>query len=227
MRSLRVLQEEWLDFPLNDDDAAPFLAYAPPTYRSQPRRILYVGKATEHSYERKHFTAMKNAPMDTRIKERLDLAETVFRGNRLKTGASFWGFANDLSRAVDPACADLANLAWSNLCKVGTESGLPEDSSIARQSSLAAETIKREIENLRPSIVVVVSSHFAERNILLKTFDTENPRKWNKSEEDESKVVDDVWWLEGAPPVIWMRHPQFAPGALRKYAIEKAVELLG
>jgi hypothetical protein len=225
MRSLIALQEEWLDFSLEDDDAGPFLAYAPPQYAKQKKRILYVGKATNLDYERRSFEESRGALTDERIKERLDLAKSIFLSRVGRQGPSFWGLANELSAAVDPGCHDLANVAWSNVCKIGAISGIPNSESIARQSSLALETLRSEIKHFQPSVVVIVSGGFAQKEVTLKALDAENIKIWRKSEEEENKKVDNVWWLIDPLPVIWMRHPRSSAVSLRDYAKEKAVQL--
>jgi hypothetical protein len=225
MRSLRALQEEWLDFSLENGDAGPFLAYAPPGYAKRKKRILYVGKATNRDYERRRFDESRDASKDERIKERLDLAESIFRSRLGKRGPSFWGLANELSTAVDPVCHDLANVAWSNVCKIGGISGVPDSSAIARQSPLALETLQSEIKHFQPSVMVIVSGGFAEKEVTLKALDAENLKIWRKSEEEKNKKVDNVWWLTDPLPVIWMRHPRSSTASLRDYAKEKAVQL--
>jgi hypothetical protein len=227
MKSLRALQEEWINFRLKPHDAAPFLAYCPEGYSRHKTRILYVGKATNRELWRDRFEEERGQPAEQRVQSQLDREKAHFQSQRNRKGRSFWGFANALSHSLDRSCADLSNLAWSNLCKIGAKSGVPNRNSIEVQSYLAVATLLQEIREFRPRVIVVVTRDFAENEILGRVFEPTNSEKWKKSENEPGKRIDDIWWLDGNPAVLWMRHPRLAPPDLLEYAAEKAAQLAG
>ena len=227
MKSLRAFQEEWMNFALKDDDAAPFLAYSPEGYSGHVRRILYIGKATNKELWRDLFDEERPQPAGQRVQNQLDREKVLFESQRNRTGRSFWGFANTLSHLLDRSCDDLSNLAWSNLCKVGAKSGVPNQKSIEEQSELSVATLQQEIREFQPSVIVVVTRDFAENEILGRVFEPSDSDKWKKSEDEPEKRVDDVWWLESTPAVLWMRHPRLAPPELLEYAATKVLQLAG
>jgi hypothetical protein len=122
----------------------------------------------------------------------------------------------------------MGNLAWTNVSKVGLILGNPGPSQIDEQYALAVETLQREVADLKPTIVVAVSSRFGE-SIFRAAVDGTNDADWLKSEDEKSLGVDDVWWKPGKnnnPSLLWMRHPQGAKPELRAFALKKIRELV-
>jgi hypothetical protein len=104
MKSLRALQDEWVNFPLELYDAAPFLAYRPEGYFHHAKRILYVGKATNKECWRDQFEEERGQPAAQRIQSQLDREKVFFESQRNRNGRSFWGFANTLSHSAARSC---------------------------------------------------------------------------------------------------------------------------
>lgn len=230
--SLRDLYASFLGLDREKDPrfAAPFLPFVPDGYGSHAKRILYVGKATRGEYGKQRYQDEKNASMETRINERTNFAKDVFEKNIDRKGATFWGFANDISHAVDSKCDDLGNLAWTNLCKVGTQSGNPNGGQIEAQREDAITILRQEIIEFKPTILVFVSANFA-KNIMLPAIGAPNDEEWLKSEKDIPDCgVNDVWWMPASPEraaMVWLRHPGYAPEKLRSFARDKIAELTG
>ena len=195
-----------------------FVGHVPDGYKTEGKRILYVGKATDGAFE---------VPLSSTKSSYSRLVTIASDCFYCKPAAGFWSFAANLSRTLNRNCEELRNVAWSNLCKISASEGVPSNDLIEAQFDLACETLLTEIAECEPSVVVFVTHHFGEE-ILNKVVDTVNSLSWQRSENDVSRSVDDVWWKnggQGSPAFLWMRHPQFAPSTLKSYAIDKVQTL--
>ena len=172
--------------------AGLFRGHEGPNFRTAAKKVLYTGKATGGEY--------RPGPED----------DDYFGNNN----APFWSFARRFNLLTGSNAEDLENLAWSNLCKIGTCSGNPDDALAAAQSDLAVETLRKEWLELEPTLVVCVAEGYQEPFIY-------------KALEDKQNVDDGFscvpvngfqFWIRprigSFPPILWMRHPQFRT---RKY----------
>jgi hypothetical protein len=169
--------------------AGLFLGHVPESYHAG---TLYIGKATRGHCE-------SNNP-----------GAAYFN----KKGA-FWSFARRLSRSVDPRCGDdLPNLAWTNICKIGTISGNPNKELAKAQRPLAIATLIMEIRTLNPTLVVFVTDGYLDC-IVNEVLNVEH----GANDEFEYQLSGDIWVYyrcaqDGWPPILWMKHPQ---GKKRRY----------
>jgi hypothetical protein len=172
--------------------AGLFVHYVPPGYFENSRRILYIGKATAGEF------LDENAP-----------AKWFNRNS-----GGFWSFARRMSKCANPDCANLSNLAWSNLFKIGKSRGNPNGKLAAAQKSLAVETLRAEIRCLKPTLVVCVAAGYQDhifydvlgiKQNIDDGFVEEFYGKW----AFYSRPAYGEW-----PPILWMSHPQ---GKTRDY----------
>jgi hypothetical protein len=229
MRTLRELRDIWIERNSPEPRpgmAAPFLAYCPPGYQEQRRRVLYVGMATAKDYGLDRFRRTRSRSMDMRIRERLSLARSIFEKKPRSNPQSFWGFALLVSMALDCDAVDLTNLGWSNVCKEGALVKNPNRKQVLDQEDLAVETLRAEMTAVNPDIVVAVSSGCGD-DILCRAVDVLDKKEaWSQSENDPSAGVRDVWWIprrRDYPAVLWMQHPRsrYVNARLREYALDK------
>ncbi len=163
--------------------------------------------------------------MIVRIEERLQLSRDIFQKGADRPFSMFWHFAHQISRKIDPKCTGLSNIAWSNLRRIGSISGNPNHDLSPEEHQLYVTLLKEEIRDLRPSVVVFVTSQYGENilnNVLVQG------AKWKKSENDRPLKIPDVWWLEPhnvQPAFVWMRHPQGAKKAVLEYASDRIAKL--
>jgi hypothetical protein len=112
--------------------AGQFRGHEGSAFRRADKRVLYVGKATAGLYD--------PGPED----------ENFFGCNR----GAFWSFARRLNKLTGGNPGELENIAWSNLCKIGTvidkmvngrKSGRTGEDDRDRKSLIARE-LERRIE---------------------------------------------------------------------------------
>ena len=103
---------------------------------------------------------------------------------------------------------ELENIAWSNLCKIGTCYGNPGDDLVRAQADLAVETLRKEWIELMPTLVVCVAEGYQEQLIYDAFGVTQN-------HGDGFFVIegpDGTFWgrppIDGMPAFLCMRHPQ-------------------
>lgn len=210
------------------DVAAPFMPYVPAEFTRQKVRVLYLGKATKGNCEREDFDRAAARGESAARAQAEAFSRCIFEQNVDARGPNFWGFANEISKALNPKVTKLKNIAWSNVCKIGAAVNNPEGILLNQQVRLAIQTLNEEIENLSPTIILCVANSFADP-ILLPSLGCPANCTWEKSEEDDpSRDVQNVWWLAPAgkrPAVVWMRHPQGSANNLRAFSLEKTIEL--
>ena len=190
---IRQLRRRWqnLHTELSNVEAGPelaglFLGHKPPGFLRHSRRILYIGKATAGPFNDQNASSK------------------YFWCNQ----SAFWSFACRLSRRADPDCSDLTNLAWSNLCKIGTTLGNPGRNLVAAQRALAVETLQAEIAALRPTLVACVAANYLADDFI---YDTLKVRRGMDGFEECSVGTSAMYHRaprDGFPAMLWMQHPQ-------------------
>jgi len=166
--------------------AGLFKGYLPRGYLNRTHRILYIGKATAGPF-------------------------VAADANRIAFGrrtAGFWSFAREISGITMEECADLGNLAWSNLCKIGVRNGNPDDTLAERQRELAVKTLQLEMEFLQPTLIVCVAEGFQDHFVyeaLGVTQDLDDGFRWRQAGRYSIyfREAQDGW-----PPIMWMKHPE-------------------
>jgi len=166
--------------------AGLFRGHEGAAFRTAEKKVLYLGKATAGEYRPRP----KN--------------EGYFGCNR----RAFWSFARRLNRLTGGDPGGLENIAWSNLCKIGTVRGNPNDSLVAAQAVLAVETLRQGWVELRPTLVVCVAEDWHEE-LVYRAFDVTQ----NQGDGFNVKTVSgSEFWrrpaLDGMPAFLWMKHPQ-------------------
>lgn len=200
---LRKLWREWinlhtvLDKGMPGRMAAPFFSAASPQICTDP--ILVVGKATGGNWWLDEYKKLRKSP-DEAIRNRLSRNRKFVRegGN----GSAFWKLFERLTILLPEP--DSRSLIWSNVAKIGCLKDNPEGILLSAQKDLAERTLRMEIEEYRPVLVVFVTGSYAGDviNHALGLRDGEWQHS-SKSDPDEG-----LWWREGAPALLWTRHPQ-------------------
>ena len=173
-------------------------------FRSAAKKILYTGKATAGAFE--------PSAMDV----------DYFGCNK----GPFWSFARRLNRLTGGNSEELENIAWSNICKIGTVSENPGEKLVDAQRCLAVETLRQEWVELLPTLVVCVAEGYQEQ-IIYDAFGV------IQDQEDGFETVRSAgmtFWRrfakDGLPAFLWMKHPQGKPLAYISAAQGIAEEML-
>ncbi|MGA3332663.1 MAG: hypothetical protein ABSC62_00720 [Terracidiphilus sp.] len=177
--------------------AAPFLSTAesPATFGGRGA-ILLVGKATKGKWKIEDFKPDADCPCLERVQERILTARTFVGEMCSRPKSAFWRFWRDLGSIGSP-------VIWTNLAKIGVDSGNPQGSFLEEQSGLAVRTLRAEIAEYNPSLVVLVTSDYAKDEIVY--------RIWPQHDWTISKLDGSTCWIagkDGEPPVLWTNHPQ-------------------
>lgn len=174
-------------------------------------RLLFVGQATRAWWYDAEFSKLQEA--ETPIADFVADWENRNRDFIYEECGkfSFWLAFREISRSLGEA--DYANCLWSNLAKIGVPRGNPKGIFFNKQRDLAARTLKVEIEQYRPSIVIFATGRFGASIVLEGTRTSIDD--WTKS--DNYPVIkehdDDLWWIPrdhvaGRPALMWIRHPR-------------------
>jgi hypothetical protein len=216
--SLREMEPKWIEKfyeirnRFNDTPAlaAPFLSVSDP--RDKPAGvgpILLTGKATAGDWGLDRFLSNEGQSFEQQAEERRasTLRHLCYRGDH-QTSA-FWQFWKKLHEIGSP-------VIWTNLVKIGVTHGNPNSRLIEEQCELAHLTLKAEIAEYKPALVVLVSSDFAKDQIVYRIW----PQKtWGISD------FDGTCWIRKdgeIPPVLWTDHPQGKPPERSAHWLEKA-----
>ena len=161
-------------------------------FRNAAKKVLYTGKATAGPFN-------------------LETADQDYFGCNKK---AFWSFARKLNSLTGGDPSELGNIAWSNLCKIGTVKGNPTDDLVEEQADLAVKTLRQEWIELRPTLVVCVAEGFQEQ-LIYRAFDVVQ----NHDDGFEALTVPGgTFWrrpaIDDMPAFLWMKHPQ---GKRREY----------
>ena len=147
-------------------------------------------------------------------------------------GKFFWDFARVISRQADPTCENLSNLAWSNIFKQGVTRGNPSGIIADQQRADAITALKKEVEDLKPSIIVLVTAGYYEEipkeAFNIKDGEGEANMLTESAAEGEGRYA---LWSRPAfahiPPIVWMHHPQGKSGAYRAAALDLICKTAG
>lgn len=179
-----------------DSLAAPFVSSAdsPPTGGALGT-ILLVGKATAGNWKIEDFEPDRDCPCSKRVEERRNAARSFLRAMHDRPKSAFWRFWRGLGAIGSP-------VIWTNLVKIGVKSGNPQGCHLEMQAELAVKTLKAEITEYDPSLVVLATSDYAKDQIVYRVW----PQKtWTISS------FDGTCWIRGKgrkPSVLWTDHPQ-------------------
>ena len=191
--------------------AAPFLSSAD-RFLAGPegRAILLVGKATDGQWKIEDFDPDTKCHYSERVEERCLTARAFVEKMRDEPKSAFWRFWRDLNQIGSP-------VIWTNLSKIGIQSGNPRGWYLQEQSELAVRTLKAEIAEYRPSLVVLVTSDYAKDETVYQIW----PQKlWTISGRDGT------CWIVGSgnrtTPVLWTDHPQGKRRERIRYWLEMA-----
>lgn len=196
---------------MSAEKAGAFEPYVPDGYWEQPRKILYIGKATDGLFTE------ENA------------AQQAFEGKK----SHFWSFADEMSALADQNVRGRNNLVWSNVFKQGVRRGNPTGAEAEVQREKASQDLKHEVKRYKPDLIVLVTAGY-EEEVVKAAFSISDGESSDESDgrlhESKCDGALSVWWRQaykGVPPLIWMYHPQ---GKLQEYknaALEQIALLMG
>lgn len=204
--SLSELQAQWIK--LHDDLggvferqklAAPFVSIREEGDLGAVKSpILLVGKATKGDWEMDQFQSRKGEPLSKRLDERRQatLRHLAWRRTEDRRASAFWRFRSGLEKISQP-------VIWTNLAKIGAVKLNPHWLFLQKQSELAQQTLRAEIKEYRPVLVVLITNTFAAQEIAHPVFGPKDV--WQRSSDDA------IWWRarsQTQPAVLWVDHPQ-------------------
>lgn len=221
MSSLGECQLEWVgkfdEMWRHDTDrelAGPFLSVGDPFgYRSGSGPILLVGKATDKDWERQKFLSTSKLSAPKRVDERRKVTRDHLHNMRERPSSAFWRFWKDLHAIGAP-------VIWTNLAKIGVVVGNPGHKHLTSQAELARKTLKAEIAEYHPSIVIIAGD-YAKCEIVLPVFGERTA--WCEPSDYE------FCWIERTsllPAVLWTDHPERKRKARVRCWLRKAEELV-
>jgi hypothetical protein len=191
--------------------AAPFLSASQEVTAAGRRgSILLVGKATDKDWKMDSFVACAR---EKQLEERRRASRGFLAEMSQKPKSEFWRFLQHLGEIGLP-------VIWTNLVKIGVISGNPRGWYLEAQHELAVNTLRAEIAEYKPALVVLVTSDFAKDQIIYRIW----PKKtWRIS------GYDGTCWIKkdgNKPPVLWTDHPQGKAPERSAYWLKKANWLL-
>jgi hypothetical protein len=218
--SLREIQFKWIDkfdemrrTNIGDRLAAPFLSV--PGERDGSISfgpILLVGKATAGCWKLNEFLLNSSGPVDKRVAERLEATREHLNSMKVHQPSAFWRFWKALGAISSP-------VIWTNQAKIGVTLGNPRGPCFTAQADLACETLQAEIDEYRPSLVVI-AGELATNEIILRVLG-KRPL-WNEPTEE-------LCWIDrnaSRPTALWINHPERKPKRKVSCWLEKAQELI-
>jgi hypothetical protein len=127
--------------------------------------------------------------------------------------SAFWRFRSSLQQISK-------SVIWTNLAKIGVQSGNPKWRLVRKQRELACQTLAAEIEEYKPALIVLVTGDFGRHEIIWPMFgghetwlgDTSTSYLW---QERSSFHI----------PAMWTRHPDLKPGSELQLWLRKVREL--
>jgi hypothetical protein len=195
-----------------DESATPFIPWKGPEFGSEGLpRLMYVGKTTAGWGDGK--PAARNCS-----RSELQQLTREFLTNCVATRrytSLFWYHAVDLMFLLAhkslPINRDSATkwaiprIYWSNLIKVGGESGNAGGALRSRQLSLSARILEDEISEVSPDIIVIVSGDYA-RSVVNEVFGSSS---WQIHQSVSANDLEFKLDFPSSPGgVYWTRHPQ-------------------
>jgi hypothetical protein len=184
--------------------AGPFFGHAPKTFAKSNTKILYIGKATAGTFDEP------------------DASRCHFGANE----KMFWSFARRLGSKTGDPTDPLANIAWSNLCKIGTRIKNPGAALAIEQQELAVKILSAEIQFLQPSLIVCVAGYTIYDDFFYKSLNTTRGQDGFLGKPQDNPTLYVRSSLPPYPPILWMRHPQFRPASYLDFAEAEALQLL-
>jgi hypothetical protein len=189
--------------------AAPFLSVTDDRRTSeQSRPILLIGKATGGFWGRNEF--LSSDPNNC-IDERRSFTQQHLswrQENYHRT--AFWRYWRKLHEIGAP-------VIWTNLAKIGVESGNPAGDNLSLQRDLACQTLRLELEEYKPKLVMLVTGNYAGNDIVIPVFGN-----------DLNRPIE-FWWRSRdatRPAILWTDHPQGKSTETVSKWLEKARELM-
>ena len=228
-KELRKLWSEWIDLysvlstaksNKLQTPAAPFFS-ACSSVKSKSR-VMLVGKATAGDWCLKEYQGSIKKSRAAVIRDRMQHNRWVVQHENNQS--PFWKFADRLASFNGELDRD--SIIWSNICKIGSRVRNPKGLLLSAQADLAERTLRAEIKEYKPKVVIFVtgSDDFMDR-ILMRTVGVPIG-SWVRSEKhDSSAKVHGVWWTDKKPIALWTRHPQGAKAHEIEYWVEKLREL--
>lgn len=188
-----------------DDPAGLFYGFSPAGYATQPRRLLYVGKATAGPFERVSDHEASRA-----------------------LNSAFWRFARRLGCALrcEETAVDedpLGCVAWTNVSKTAAKTVKAQERFLAGAEKLAICTLRAETSYLKPNVIVFVCGTFGE-SVVREIAGGGGDHMWHKEGSHGLTLQDNIWWKRDPTgiPCVWMGHPQ----GKKRDLLEKAVGLI-
>jgi len=221
---LREIQTKWVEKFIemqrgNEEGllAAPFLSVPfESDFAGKSGAILLVGKATAGPWCRDNFLAelKTSSGVSEVVEERRSITREHlnFRKERDSRPPAFWRFRRSLGKIGSP-------VIWTNLAKIGVTHGNPKGAQLNAQRELACDTLKAEIDEYEPKLVVIACD-YAKEQITYPVFGESS--KWHKRD-------DGVCWINrtgSSPAILWTDHPERKKQAVLFSWLEKAQELI-
>jgi len=231
MTLLATLQQQSIDFYAvmagqfgPDNLAGPFVSVDPRGhYPKDQWSVFYVGQATRGNWGRYEFDAGPNL-----FERRSFTQEFLLSSSDLGSvhKSNFWRFAYRLSAVVartEHSVPYLGNLIWSNLAKIGTQSGNPHGQYLSAQIDLNIDMLRAEIDEYQPTLIVIAAGLFGGLIIegAIAKFDSPS---WEKENDD-----DGYWWrlaVGKMPPVLFTNRPGRAPRSDKEKWLSCARQLI-
>jgi hypothetical protein len=194
--------------------AAPFLSVpGGPDALAQFGPVMLVGKATAGCWKLDEFKLKANRPLDERVAERRCATEKHLELMRQHPSSAFWRFWTSLGALGSP-------VIWTNLAKIGVIKGNPWGSYLAAQAGLACATLRAEIDEYKPSLVLIAAD-YAKCEIIYPVFGER--ATWNERADHEFCWIDRK---SSRPAVLWTDHPERKRKTRISRWLEKAQELV-
>lgn len=134
----------------------------------------------------------------------------------------FWEFALNVAAEFGDSDRNPKNLVWSNVFKIGSETGDPGIRSTRLQNALAIETLKLEIKEYRPQLVLFCPG-FEQKyeDVIYEVAGREDQGGWVP---ESVGSPEESWALakEGNPLMLWIKHPARKPSICSKAWLARA-----
>jgi len=200
---------------------APFFSAKPEGFDASTNRILLVGKATAGWYW-KNNGSLSSGLSDKELALEQVQANLDVRSGRVeerKPNRGFWNFMLKAASSFGDNDPNPKNLIWSNLFKIGSESGNPSGRLAEYQKTLA---IQLEIATYAPTIVIFTTAY--QSDLVYRIAGMEHQHEWISENEG---LPTESWALRLPlrPPMLWTRHPARKSANTLAHWLERAVSL--
>lgn len=210
---------EWIELHAVLDKGMPGVIAAPffsaVSSQASANRILVVGKATAKEYWLAEYKRRRKSPDDA-IRERLRLNRQFVRDGG--SSSAFWKMFRQLTNLFPEPNSH--NCIWSNVAKIGCRKGNPNGILLSAQKDLAKRTLKAEIKEYQPVLIVFTTGGYAD-DVISDAIGHDGWQQSKKSDPD-----DELWWRESAPAMLVTRHPQGVAKDKIDFWIKKAATLV-